>query len=122
MKDVKDAIIEDNEFEKKVTNCVKKICEVEIYPENELNMASFRDRVVDYFKKKNEVIEKVIRCDIEKDGQRLRLVTLVNIRNGWTGSFNSPENNYSDLNGIRRILHGCKDLANCGVPQDEGLE
>ena len=67
-KDVKDAIIEDNEFEKKVTNCVKKICEVEIYPENELNMASFRDRVVDYFKKKNEVIEKVIRCDIEKDG------------------------------------------------------
>ena len=52
----------------------------------------------------------------------LNLVTIVNIINGCSGHFNDQEKNYSDLVGIRRIVHGCKDLYNCGDPQGKGLQ
>ena len=45
--DVKDAIIEDIEYTKKVNSCVKTICEVEIYTERVLFMTNCRDTVAD---------------------------------------------------------------------------
>ena len=65
-----------------------------------LNIAHLRDKVEEYFEKKTDIIEKVIRCEIEHFGQRLRLVSLVNIRNGWTGYFNDQEKIFSDLIGL----------------------
>ena len=115
-KDVKDAVIADNEYLKKKNKCMKKICDVEIFPEDTKNMANFRDKVVEYFEKKKDVIEKVIRCEIKSVGPRLKLVTLVNLSSGWT-YFSDPEKNYSALFVNRRILHGCRDLSNCGDPQ-----
>ena len=72
-----------------------------------------RNTVVEYFEKKTDVIDKVLRCDIENFGWNLRLVTLVKCRNSWTGYFSDKETNFGDLNGNRRMLHGCKDLYNC---------
>ena len=118
---VQDAIIEDKEYKSKVNNFVKKICEVEIYPEDNGDIYELRNTVFKYFEKKTDVIEKVLRCDIENFGRNLRLVTLVKFRNGWTGYFSDKETNFSDLKGIRRmLLHGCKDLYNCGDPNIDG--
>ena len=50
--------------EKKVTNCIRKACVVEIYPEDVMNINNFRDTVIEYFEKKTAVIKKLIRCDI----------------------------------------------------------
>ena len=39
---ITDAIMDDREYKSKVNNCVKKICEVEIYPEYDQNIYAFK--------------------------------------------------------------------------------
>ena len=116
---VQDAIIDDKEYNSKVMKvheCVKQICEVQIFPEHNVDIIELRNTVKEYFEKKTDVIEKVLGCELENFGRNLRLVTLVNFRNGWTGYLSDKETNFCDLKGIRRMLHDCKDLYNCGDP------
>ena len=56
---ITDAIMDDREYKSKVKNCVKKICEVEINRRDNMK----RKDVIEYFEKKNNVMEKVLRCD-----------------------------------------------------------
>ena len=125
---VQDAIIDDKEYNNKVMKvqeCVKKICEVQIFPEHNADINELRNTVKEYFEKKTDVIEKVLGCEVENFGRHLRLVTLLKFRNdktlsnGWTGYFSDKETNFGDLKGIRRMLHDCKDLYNCGDPNTD---
>ena len=86
---VQDAIIDDKEYNSKVMKvheCVKQICEVQIFPEHNVDIIELRNTVKEYFEKKTDVIEKVLGCELENFGRNLRLVTLVKFRNGFRNS------------------------------------
>ena len=62
---------------------------------------------------RNDVIKRVIKCEIVDYGNNVRLVTEVNVKRGWIFFFCDPETNYGDLEGIRTVRHSCQDLSNC---------
>ena len=101
----------------KVQKCVKKICEVQIFHELNADINELITTVCEYFEKKTDVIEKVLRCDVENFGRNLIQVTLVKFRNGWTVYFSDKETNFGYLKGIIRMLHNCKD---CGDRNTDG--
>ena len=96
-------------------NSVKSICSVEIYPKQYKldGLKSFRDTVEEYFKKQKDVIKRVIKCEVEKYGNNIKVVVEVNVNRVWAFFYFDSEENYGDLEGIRTVRHACKDLAKC---------
>ena len=92
----------------------RRMCCLQLYPEKQEDVNDFRNKVENYFKERTDVIERVIDCQVEHFGTRVRLVCLVNKRK-WLGFFNDPEGFYSDLTGIRRVLHACENLSDCDM-------
>ena len=90
---------------------VKKKCTIELYPEKSCNIDTFRESVENFFSKKEDIIEKVIFCEVNKFRGTVRLESVVK-RQIWMNFFNEPERHYSDL-PVRRVLHDCQDLVNC---------
>ena len=88
-----------------------KFCQ--IFPENNMQIEEFRETVENYFKSRKDIIEKVIECNIENFRSNIRLVSVVKIRKVWLNFFNDPRGKYGDLQGVRRVLHDCRDLSNC---------
>ena len=81
-------------------------------------LAGFRTKVEEYFKSRKDVVERVIKCEVENYGNNVKLVTEVYIKRGWIFFFGDPETNYPDLEGVRTLRHACKDLSRC----DRGLK
>ena len=114
LRDVSDEVCPDKVYfnVKNQESDTRRICSIELYPEQIEDVNDFRNKVEIYFKARTEVIEEVIECKVEHFGTRVKLVCLVNKRK-WLGFFNDPEGCYSDLTGIRRVLHACENLADC---------
>ena len=108
---IKSSVICDSETTENVVE--KKMCSVDFYPTDSVNIEDFKDEIEKYFKKRNDVIENVIDCMIENSGKRVKLRAVVKIRFAWTGFFNDPGENYGDLLGVRTVRHGCKNLSQC---------
>ena len=75
----------------------------------------FREIVKKYFEERKDIIESIFSCKIEnagRNGRNGRLGTIVR-RQWWIDFFNDPEEKYGDLPGVKRVLHDCRDLANC---------
>ena len=98
-----------------IQNEERSICSVEIFPKKYsiYGIEPFRAKVEEYFKNRNDVIKRVIKCEIVDYGNNVRLVTEVNVKRGWIFFFCDPETNYGDLEGIRTVRHSCQDLSNC---------
>ena len=110
---LEDEFCPDSEYSKFRTND-KKMCSVQFFPlDKSSKIEVFRDNVENYFKGRKDVIDKVIDCKVENCGRIVRLISSVKIRNVWLFFFNNPEVNYGDLQGVGRVLHDCRDLANC---------
>ena len=107
-----------SELIEKVKTFGKKMCSVEFYPEHNDNIHEFKEIVENYFKKRIDVIEKVIDCKIEDCGRRVKMRSIVKIRFGWTSFFNDPKRNFSDLIGLRTVRHGCGNLSQCDPAPD----
>ena len=93
----------------------KSICSVEVYPvKYQLDeLAGFRTKIEEYFKGRTDVIQKVIKCEVENYGNNVKLVTEVKVKRGWIFFYCDPEANYPDLEGVRTLRHACKDVSNC---------
>ena len=111
---VNDEVCPDQEYETS-ENSVKSICSVQIYPKHYKldGLKSFRDTVEEYFKKRKDVIKRVIKCEVENYGNNIKLVVEVNVDRGWAFFFFDSEENYGDLEGIKTVRHACKDLSKC---------
>ena len=110
--DVRDEFCSDSEFlGTKVENV--KMCSVQIFPENNMQIKQFRETVENYFNSRKDIIEKVLECKIENLRSNIRLVSIVKIRKVWINFFNDPRGKYGDLQGVGRVLHDCRDLSNC---------
>ena len=79
---------------------------------NQGNIEVFRDSVQKYFDQRKDIIESIVACKIENSGRNVRLETIVK-RKLWINFFSEPEENYEDLPGVKRVVHDCRDLANC---------
>ena len=90
----------------------RRTCTLEFYPEPLENIDDFRNKVEDYFRQRNDVVEEVLECKVEEFGTRVKFRCKVRKRQ-WLRFFNDPKGCYSDLTGIRRVLHACRNLADC---------
>ena len=107
-----DEICPNDEYFSKLENTVKTKCTIQLVPVNQSNIRSFRDSVEKYFNQRKDVIESVVDCRVENAGRNVRLETIVS-RQRWINFFNDPEANYSDLADVKKVVHDCRDLANC---------
>ena len=87
-------------------------CTIQLFPEKEYNIELFRDTVENYFSQRKDIIESVVNCKIENSGKNIRLESIVK-RKLWINFFSEPQANYGDLSGVKRVIHDCRDLANC---------
>jgi hypothetical protein len=69
-------------------------------------------RVEKYFNQRKDIIESAVDCRIENAGRNVHIETIVS-RQRWINFFNDPEENYSDLGDVKKVVHDCRDLANC---------
>ena len=46
-------------------------------------LEGFRSSIEDYFKKRTDVIEQVIKCEVENYGNNVKLVTKMKMKRGW---------------------------------------
>ena len=116
---IPDEVCKDEVYEiAPVVSEATSVCSIELFPAKYGldGLESFRAKIEEYFKKRTDVIKRVIKCDVENFGNNVKLVTEVKMKRGWIFFFCDPEENYSDLyqDGIRTIRHSCKDLSNCG--------
>ena len=96
-------------------NILRKVCSVNIYPEDESDIETkFKESVSNYFEKEDN-IEKVLNCEPDFYGRYVNLKVLMKagIPRGWLGYLNDPRGMYPELQGIRSVRHACKDVANC---------
>ena len=73
---VPDEVCNDEEYEKaNSSNEEKSICSVDIYPlkYNLDGLERFRSEIEEYFKKRKDVIEKVIKCEFVNFGNNVNL-------------------------------------------------
>ena len=112
MKDISDEICPDEVYLKNQESITRRICTLEVYPEQSEDVHNFRNKVENYFQQRKDVIEKVIECKVEHFGTRVKLVCLLSKRQ-WLGFFNDPKGSYSDLTGIQRVIHACKNISDC---------
>jgi hypothetical protein len=116
---IPDEVCKDEDYEvAPVVSEATSVCSIELFPAKYGldGLESFRAKIEEYFKKRTDVIKRVIKCDVENFGNNVKLVTEVKMKRGWIFFFCDPEENYADLyqDGIRTIRHSCKDLSNCG--------
>ena len=111
LKDVSDEVCPDEVYldVKNQKSDSRRMCSLEMYPED---VNDFRNKVENYFQQRTDVIEKVIDFKVEHFGTRVKLVCLLSKRR-WLGFFNDPQGCYSDLTGIQRVIHACKDISDC---------
>jgi hypothetical protein len=112
-----DEVCNDQEYESCILKEeVKSICSIELYPEkyNLDGLEGFRAKVEEYFKKRTDIVNRVVKCEVENYGNNVKLVTEVKLKRGWSFFFNDPGENYGDLDGVRTVRHSCQDLSNCG--------
>ena len=76
-------------------------------------LEDFRASIEEYFTKRKDVIEKVIKCEVVNFGNNVNLITEVKVPRGWIFFFGYPEENYADLKGIRTVRHMFQDLGKC---------
>jgi hypothetical protein len=106
---VRDEVCSNEEY----FSCLeKKKCTIQLFPVKQCNIDMFRESVEKYFEERKDIIESVVSCKIENAGRNVRLETIVR-RQLWINFFNDPKANYGDLPGVQRVLHDCRDLANC---------
>ena len=108
---VTDEVCPDEEY----LSCLeknKKKCSIQLVPMDQYNIEVFRDNVEKYFEERRDIIERVVSCRVEKSGRSVRLETILK-RQLWINFFSEPVENYGDLPGVKRVVHDCKDLANC---------
>ena len=112
-----DEVCNDQEYERSLLeNEVTSLCSIEVYPAkyNLDRLEGFRNKVMEYFEKRTDVVKRVVKCEVENHGNNVKLVTEVNLKRDWAFFFNDPEGNYGDLDGVRTIRHFCQGLSNCG--------
>ena len=112
-----DELLPDKEFEiAPPLDEPKSICRIELFPTKYKldGLISFRDTVEDYFKNRSDVIKRVIECKVVNYGSNVELLVEMKMKRGWIFFFCDPEENYSDLEGLRTVRHSCQDLSKCG--------
>ena len=99
-----DEVCPDEEYDK-VEPKAKSICSVEFYPlKYKLDgRAEFRAKIKEYFENRSDVINKVIKCEVENYGNNVKLVTEMKMKRGWAFFYSDPEENYPDLEGVRTV-------------------
>ena len=112
MKDISDEICSDEIYLNNQESNARRICSLELYPEQSEDIHNFRNKVENYFQQRTDVIERVIECKTEHFGTRVKLVCFLSKRQ-WLGFFNDPKGCYSDLTGIQRVIHACKNISDC---------
>ena len=106
---VRDEVCSNEEY----FSCLeKKKCTIQLFPVKQCNIDMFRESVEKYFEERKDIIESVVSCKIENAGRNVRLETIVR-RQLWINFFNDPRAKYGDLLVVKRVLHDCRDLANC---------
>ena len=113
---IADELCHDKDFENATPSVKpKSIYTVELFPvKYKLDrLEEFRARVENYSKNRNNVIERVIKCEVVNHGNNVKLVTEMKVERSWIFFYGDPEENYPDLEGIRSVRHSCKDLSNC---------
>jgi hypothetical protein len=83
---VPDEVCNYEEYEKvKGSNEEKSICSVDIYPLKFTldGLESFKAEIEEYFKKRKDVIEKVIKCEVVNFCNNVSLVVEVKVTRGW---------------------------------------
>ena len=90
----------------------KTKCSIQLVPVSQSNIEVFRQNVENYFGNRKDIIERILACKIENAGRNVRLETIVR-RQLWMNFFNDPDGKYGDLLGVKRVVHDCRDLANC---------
>ena len=106
---VRDEVCPDEEY----SSSLKKMkCTIQLVPLNQSNIEAFRNNVENYFEERKDIIESIHACKIENAGKNVRLEAIVR-RQLWMNFFNDPNENYGDLPGVHRVVHDCRDLANC---------
>ena len=106
---VRDEVCSNEEY----FSCLeKRKCCIQLFPVNQSDIEVFRDNVEKYFEVKKDIIENIVTCIIENAGRNVRLEMIVR-RQLWINFLNDPKENYGDLPGVKRVLHDCRDLANC---------
>ena len=114
---VDDEVCPDAEYEdeKGIAVAETSVCSVQLFPKRYTldKLEGFRSSIEDYFKKRTDVIEQVIKCEVENYGNNVKLVTKMKMKRGWIFFFFDQEENYPDLEGVRTIRHCCSDLSNC---------
>ena len=112
---IHDEVCADDDYETALTNEPKSICSVDFYPAKYKldRLESFRAQIEEYFANRKDVIRRVIKCEVVNYGNNVRLITEVKVKRGWIFFFGDPEANYADLEGVKTIMHSCKDLSNC---------
>jgi hypothetical protein len=109
---VEDEVCPNDEYLYKLENEDKIKCTIQLFPEKEYNIELFRDTVENYFSQRKDIMESVVKCKVEKSGRNIRLESIVK-RKLWINFFGEPQANYGDLSGVKRVIHDCRDLANC---------
>ena len=89
-----------------------RYCTLEFYPEHHEDIYDFRNKVETYFNQRNDIVEEVLDCKVEEFGTRVKFRCKVKKRQ-WLRFFNDPKKCYSNLTGVRRALHACKNLSDC---------
>ena len=102
---VEDEVCPNAEYLSKLEE-MKVKCSIQLVPENPCNIDLFRDKVKEY------IIESVMICKVENSGKAVRLESIVK-RQLWINYFSEPEAKYGDLPGVKKVVHHCRDLANC---------
>ena len=106
---VRDKVCSNEEY----FSCLeKKKCTIQLFPVKQCNIDMFRESVEKYFEERKDIIESVVSCKIENARKNVRLETIVR-RQLWINFFNDPRAKYGDLLVVKRVLHDCRDLANC---------
>ena len=109
---VNDEVCPNDEYFPDVEKTVKTKCCIQLFPVSNLDINLFRDRVEKYFKQRKDIIESVVDCKVENSGRCVRLESIVR-RTLWINFFNDPRVNYGDLHGVKKVMHDCRNLANC---------
>ena len=75
MKDFSDEICSDEIYLNNQESNARRICSLELYPEQSEDIHNFRNKVENYFQQRTDVIERVIECKTEHFGTRVKLCT-----------------------------------------------
>jgi hypothetical protein len=106
---VRDEVCSNEEY----FSCIEmKKCSIQLIPVNQANIEVFRENVEKYFEERKDINESIVTCRIENAGRNVRLETIVR-RQRCINLVSEPEEKYGDLPGVKRVVHDCRDLANC---------